>query len=357
LIIEKNFHKDFRLQGKAFNSVNELLLFSKTISFEVAQFLENWFNEKSFIEVKTSGSTGTPKIIQLQKKHMINSAKATGEFFNLFENTTALLCMSVNFIAGKMMLVRALTLGWHIDIVEPSSSPLKHIEKEYDFSAMVPLQVSNSLKNIHKIKKLIVGGGVVSNDLLLKIQLLKIEIFATYGMTETVTHIAIKKLNNLNVISSVVEKSSYKTLPNIKISADARGCLVINAPKICDKKVITNDLVELISETEFNWLGRYDSIINSGGIKLIPEQIEEKLSKIILERFFITGISDAFLGEKLVLIIEGVSNLNLEKKVKQLSSLSKFEKPKEIYFISKFIETPTQKVNRKETLKLLKNIC
>lgn len=116
-------------------------------------------------------------------------------------------------------------------------------------------------------------------------------------------------------------------------------------------------MVELISETGFNWLGRYDSIINSGGIKLIPEQIEEKLSKIILERFFITGISDAFLGEKLVLIIEGVSNLNLEKKVKQLSSLSKFEKPKEIYFISKFIETPTQKVNRKETLKLLKNIC
>ena len=381
MIIENNFHKDFRLQGKAFNSVNELLLFSKTISFEVAQFLENWFNEKFFIEVKTSGSTGTPKIIQLQKMHMINSAKATGEFFNLFENTTALLCMSVTFIAGKMMLVRALTLGWQLDIIEPTSSPLNNISKDYDFSAMVPLQVSNSLKNIHKIKKLIVGGGVVSNDLLLKIQSLKTEIFATYGMTETVTHIAIKKLNNFqnfnsfgvekskNMIPSQAENdvkschaehvsvSHYITLPNIKISTDSRGCLVIDAPKICDKKVITNDLVELISETEFKWLGRYDSIINSGGIKLIPEQIEEKLSKIISERFFITGILDAFLGEKLVLIIEGASNLNLAKKVKQLSSLSKFEKPKEIYFISKFIETPTQKVNRKETLKLLKSIC
>ncbi|SFS70591.1 AMP-binding protein [Lutibacter maritimus] len=357
MIIENNFHKDFRLQGKSFNSVDELLLFSKTISMDVAQFLENWFNESTIIEVKTSGSTGTPKVIQLQKKHMINSAKATGEFFNLFENTTALLCMSVNFIAGKMMLVRALTLGWQLDIIEPTSSPLNIINKEYDFSAMVPLQVSNSLKNIHKIKKLIVGGGVVSNDLLLKIQPLKTEIFATYGMTETVTHIAIKKLNNLNVILGEVDKSSYKTLPNIILSTDDRGCLIIDAPKICDEKILTNDLVELISETEFKWLGRYDSIINSGGIKLIPEQIEEKLSKIIHERFFITGISDAVLGEKLVLIIEGASNLNLTKKVKQLSSLSKFEKPKEIYFISKFIETPTQKINRKETLKLLKNIC
>ena len=145
---ENQFHIKFKLQGKAFNSVDELLLFSKSISIEVGQFLEKWFDKTSFIEVKTSGSTGTPKLIQLQKKHMINSAKATGEFFNLFENTTALLCMSVSFIAGKMMLVRALTLGWHLDIIEPTSSPLKDIEKMYDFSAMVPLQLNNSLKNL-----------------------------------------------------------------------------------------------------------------------------------------------------------------------------------------------------------------
>ena len=380
---ENQFHIKFKLQGKAFNSVDELLLFSKSISIEVGQFLEKWFDKTSFIEVKTSGSTGTPKLIQLQKKHMINSAKATGEFFNLFENTTALLCMSVSFIAGKMMLVRALTLGWHLDIIEPTSSPLKDIEKMYDFSAMVPLQLNNSLKNLHKIKKIIVGGGVVSNDLLYKIQPLKTEMFATYGMTETVTHIAIKKLNNFsNVIASktkqsqfnispnnkipsqaendvksryaeLVSASHYKRLPNIKISVDNRGCLVINAPKICDGIVITNDIIELISETEFKWLGRFDTVINSGGIKLIPEQIEEKLSAIIPQRFFVAGIPDTILGEKLVLIVEGNINAILKQKVKHLSVLSKFEQPKEIFFLSTFIETPTQKINRIETINLL----
>ncbi|MFO7674065.1 MAG: O-succinylbenzoic acid--CoA ligase, partial [Lutibacter sp.] len=160
------FHNAFKLQGKSFNSIEELINFSKEISAEVSDFLRNWFDENSFVEVKTSGSTGNPKIIQLQKIHMIHSAKATGEYFNLPENTTAMLCMSTNYIAGKMMLVRALTLGWHLDIVEPTSNPLKNSDKIYDFSAMVPMQLHNSLADIHKIKKLIVGGGMVSNELL-----------------------------------------------------------------------------------------------------------------------------------------------------------------------------------------------
>ena len=372
---ENQFHIKFRLLGKAFNSVDELLLFSQSISVEVYQFLENWFDESTIIEVKTSGSTGTPKLIQLQKKHMINSAKATGEFFNLFENTTALLCMPVNFIAGKMMLVRALTLGWQLDVVEPSSAPLKNVEKGYDFSAMAPLQVINSLQEIDKIKKLIIGGGVVSKELISKIQHQKTEIFATYGMTETVTHIAIKKLNNFNLIpesknktllqaendfrsrhAELISASHYKTLPNVKISIDSRNCLVIDAPKICDKKIVTNDIVELITATEFKWLGRYDSVINSGGVKLIPEQIEEKLVSVIKERFFVAGIPDAILGEKLVFVVEGIEKKYFFEKVKDIQSLSKYEIPKEIYFVKCFIETETQKINRKETIKLLKNI-
>lgn len=356
--VENPFHIKFRLQGNSFLSIEELLLFSKSISIEVHQFLENWFDRSAIIEVKTSGSTGIPKLIQLQKKHMINSAKATGEFFNLFENTTALLCMPVNFIAGKMMLVRALTLGWQLDIVETSSAPLKNIEKKYDFSAMVPLQVANSLQIIHNIKKLIIGGGIVSNELISKSQYLETEMFATYGMTETVTHIAIKKLNHFgSVISNGVEKSNYKTLPNIKISTDDRGCLVIKAPKISNKIIITNDLVELVSETEFKCLGRYDSIINSGGIKLIPEQIEEKFSEVIIQRFFVAGIPDAILGEKLILIVEGFENDRIIDEIKKIKSLSKFEIPKKIAYLKKFVFTETQKINRIETLKLLKNIC
>ena len=380
MITENKFHKKFKLQENSFNSVEELLLFSKSISVEVHSFLKEWFNKNSYVEVKTSGSTGAPKLIQLQKKNMVNSAKATGDFFELPDNTTALLCMSLNYIAGKMMLVRALTLGWQIDIVAPTSNPLENSKKEYDFSAMVPLQLHNSLNEINRVKKIIVGGGVVSNELLAKIQSITTEVFATYGMTETSTHIAAKKLNNFkNVIEnelkqsvefrnaelvnersrSVVSASHYKTLPTISISIDKRGCLVIKAPKISNEIIITNDLIELISETEFKWLGRYDSIINSGGIKLIPEQIEEKLSEIIKEPFFLAGIPDAVLGEKLVLFVE-FKSLKVEKlksllfqKITELQTLSKYEIPKEIYCIENFFRTPTGKINRTATLKLL----
>lgn len=354
----KQFHSAFKLQGKSFNSKEELIGFSKEISVEVNDFLRNWFDKNSFIEVKTSGSTGNPKIIQLQKAHMINSAKATGEYFNLPENTTALLCMSTNYIAGKMMLVRALTLGWHLDVVEPTSNPLKNSDKNYDFSAMVPMQLHNSLEDIHKIKKLIVGGGKVSNELLSKIQEVKTEIFATYGMTETITHIAVKKLN---VIASRAKKSSYETLPDIKISIDHRGCLVIDAPTISDVKVVTNDLVELISPTEFKWLGRIDNVINSGGVKLIPEQIEEKLAGIIEKQFFFAGKKDEILGEKLILVVEElridkINNLSKEmilSEIKNSKLLTAYEIPKEIYFLEKFMETETNKIDRAKTLELL----
>lgn len=345
------FHKDFKIQGESFNSKDELIDFSKSISEEVHFFLVDWFNDESFVAVKTSGSTGIPKTIKLQKEYMVNSAIATGSFFNLPEKTSALLCMSVNYIAGKMMLVRALTLGWHIDVVEAVSSPLKNLEKCYDFSAMVPIQLNNSLNDIYKIKKLIVGGGVVSSELLKKIQDVKTEIFATYGMTETITHIAVKKLNNCH--SELVEISNYEALPNVTLSKDQRGCLVIRAPKVSNEVIVTNDLIEITSENSFKWLGRFDTIINSGGIKLIPEQIEEKLSKIIKERFFVIGIEDPLLGEKLILVIEGKKNNVILNKVKNLDSLSKFEKPKEIYFLKHFVETPTQKIQRKKTIQLL----
>lgn len=347
------FHKEFKLNENSFESIEELITFSEKISVETNLFLKEWFNNNSFIEVNTSGSTGKPKTIQLQKKHMKQSAMATGLFFNLPEKSKVLLCMPLKFIAGKMMLIRAITLGWHLDIIKPTSYPLKTIENEYDFSAMVPLQLNNSLEKIQKIKKLIVGGGIVSKALISKIQSVKTIVFATYGMTETITHIAIKQLNNFEKTDA--ENNFYKTLPDVFIKVDSRGCLVINAPKISDNEIVTNDLVEIISETKFEWLGRFDNIINSGGIKLIPEQIEKKLSEIIDNRFFVFGLPDDILGEKLVLIIEGRTNENLIKKIKQLNSLSKFEHPKSIFFLSQFIETETQKINRKKTVELLKN--
>ena len=347
-----NFHNEFSLNGKKFNSVQELISYSKTISSSVFSFLVTWFDNHDYVVVQTSGSTGIPKQIRLKKIYMCNSATATGSYFELAEGTNALLCLSTDYIAGKMMLVRALVLGWHVDIVEASSNPLEHIEKVYDFSAMIPLQVYNSYDKLRKVKKLIVGGGTISNDLQQKISGSTTLIFATYGMTETSTHIAIKKLNNYeDVTLSGFERSLYTILPKIQISTDKRGCLVIDAPTRADALVLTNDLVEVVSGSTFKWLGRYDTIINSGGVKLIPEQIEEKLASVIDERFFVGSLPDELLGEKLILVVESKKGNNtMLNSIKNIKTLSKFETPKEIYFIEKFVETETKKINRNMTI-------
>ncbi|OSY88323.1 O-succinylbenzoic acid--CoA ligase [Tenacibaculum holothuriorum] len=363
--MQTSFHKSFKLNGKSFVNKEALLQYSKTINNSIVVFLTDWFNEQDFVVVQTSGSTGKPKPIQIKKEFMKNSALATGDFFNLSENTTALLCLSTDYIAGKMMLVRALVLGWELDIVDPISNPLKDLNKEYDFSAMVPLQLRNSLEELDRIKQLIVGGGVVANDLIEVIQEKKTKIFATYGMTETVTHIAVKKLNHFTLFRVEATKQSlnkkdvykeefYQTLPNVELSQDNRNCLVINAPKVANEQIVTNDVVNLLSETTFEWLGRFDNVINSGGVKLHPEKIEEKLSKVITQRFFVAGVSDTILGEKLILIVEDVNSIEAKKslktKLEKLDKLSKYEIPKEIYFVDQFIETETKKIQRSKTL-------
>jgi O-succinylbenzoic acid--CoA ligase len=248
-----------------------------------------------------------------------------------------------------MMLVRALTLGWDLDVIESTSNPLQEITKEYDFSAMVPLQLRNSISKIDQIKTLIVGGGVVSRELKKAIQTIDTNCYATYGMTETITHIAVKKLNKFSQ-SELESESVYKTLPDVTISKDKRSCLVIRAPKISDENIITNDVIELISKSEFNWKGRLDHVINSGGVKLHPEEIEQKLSNTIYSRFFVAGILDEILGEKCILVIEG-ENYPITKK--HFSKLSRFEIPKAIFFIPKFIETGSGKIQRLKTLDLL----
>jgi O-succinylbenzoic acid--CoA ligase len=349
-----DFHKDFKLNSKAFASVDALLIYAADLSKDTHHFLEDWFSEKEYVIVNTSGSTGAPKAVKLQKAQMQNSAIATGNFFKLKEKTSALLCLPVVYIAGKMMLVRALTLGWHLDVMEADSNPLKENFKAYDFAAMVPLQVENSMDKLSQIKKLIVGGGAVSNALQEKLQYVTTVVFGTYGMTETITHIAVKKLNNFkallqNVYGQSMHKEYYTTLLKTSIYKDERNCLVIKNTTISDTVIFTNDVVRLISDTQFEWLGRFDNVVNSGGIKLYPERIEEKLGSIIKQRFFVAGCQDDTLGEKLVLIVEGVSSVFDFKK----TSISKFEIPKETYFIDHFVETATKKIQRQKTLDLI----
>jgi len=349
-------HSSFKINNTSFTSISfldyikELIVEKEVYLQDIGLFLKEWLDEKEHIIVRTSGSTGIPKKIKLNKKHMRNSALATGEYFDLRENTTALLCLSANYIAGKMMLVRALVLGWDIHLVPPKLNPLLNLENSFDFCAMVPMQVEESLLQLSKIKQLIIGGGVVSPSLNQQLQSVKTNCYATYGMTETITHIAVKKINK--VIESD-HKSLYRILSNVTISQDHRDCLVIDASSVSNEVIITNDIVKLYSLTEFEWMGRFDNVINSGGVKLFPEQIEQKLFKILKERFFVIGVPDEKLGDKLILIVESVGELNLSKLDYKKCQLTKYEVPKDVLLLPKFLETPTGKVLRKQTLELL----
>ncbi|MDT0621332.1 AMP-binding protein [Croceitalea vernalis] len=347
-------HPQFKLNGIAYNETSLLEVSTELVkegnAFEksVGSFLIEWFINSDVVNVTTSGSTGTPKQITLKKKHMVNSALATGSFFNLKSQNTALLCLSADFIAGKMMLVRAMVLGLELDVVEPSSSPLSKATKCYDFCAMVPMQVENSLRNLKQIDTLIIGGAPLSDALSENLQNVETNCFETYGMTETITHVAVKRANRFN---SDRDETYFNTLPNISISKDERGCLVIEAPKISNKTIITNDMVELIDSKRFKWLGRYDTIINSGGVKLIPEQIEKKLNTFIKNRFFVAGIPDDSLGQKVVLVLERTKNRDSIKDEFDFTGiLSKYETPKEIIQVDNFIKTKNGKINREETI-------
>ncbi|MGH2665987.1 AMP-binding protein [Flavobacterium sp.] len=335
---------NFKLNGLSYNK--EYLVQIAHVSIknglefeqDFGNFILDWFDDKSYVEVQTSGTTGKPKIIKVEKQSMVNSAIATGVFFDLKSGDKVFCCLPIKYIAGKMMLVRAFVLGFDMDFVAPSSNPLNQNRNTYDFAAMVPLQVENSLEHLHQIKKLIIGGAQVNPRLEEKLILNPCQSFETYSMTETVTHIAAKR----------VGEKVFTILPNVTISQDERQCLVISAPNLNVKNIVTNDIVAIVSENQFCWLGRYDNVINSGGIKLIPEQIEEKLSYKITNRFFVCGLPDERLGQKLILIIEG-SPYNLEDSV--FSELSKYEKPKAVYFMSKFAETETGKIKRNEIMK------
>lgn len=316
---------------------------------ELGGFLLNWLDEKDYVIVLTSGSTGKPKKLKIKKQAMVNSAIATGDFFELKPGSKVLHCLPSNFIAGKMMIVRAIVLGLEVDMVEPSALPHIDYEKDYDFCAFTPMQLKNFAKYLKSIKTVIVGGGRVSNSIIESVKDIKPLVYETYGMTETVSHIAVKKLNNFKGSESVFT-SYFKTLPEIAVSQDDRGCLVINAPSISDNEIITNDLVKIYSKTSFEWLGRIDNVINSGGIKLYPEQIEAKLQNKIDNRFFIASEPDETLGEKAILILENLEN-NLDVSV--FDDLGSYEKPKTVYTLSKFMETASGKVHRKKTLEML----
>lgn len=344
--LNKQHYTNALLRQVAYNYIKE----GEPYEALIGDFILDWLKPSAYLEVQTSGSTGKPKKIRLKKQHMINSALATGKFFELPAGSTALLCLPCSYIAGKMMLVRAITLGWELDLIPPSASPLDQVFKTYNFCAMTPFQLDNSLGRLHLIDKLIVGGGAVAHKLQGRVQGLNTKVYETFGMTETVSHIAAKRLNPKNQDKLNVP---FKVLPGIRVSSDNRNCLVIEAPMLTSDTIVTNDVVEIVTYKKFYWKGRYDNVVNSGGVKLFPEEIERKLSHIIDRRFFVTGIPDEALGEKLVLFVEADFSeellAKLENDIRELETLDKYEIPKKIYLIQKFEETPNGKIHRENT--------
>lgn len=324
------------------------------------QFVFAWLNEaKDTITIKTSGSTGKPKSIRVKKQQMVNSALMTGRFLNLKEKDSVLLCLSSEYIAGKMMIVRAFVLGLDLHVVPQSSNPTEYIPKKSHFTiaSVVPTQLHKLEKEelwqeLNRFDMLLVGGAPITDEIEQKMQSLKTTIYLTYGMTETVSHIAMRQLNG--------EKASeyFRVLDGVEIDLDKKSCLTVYAPQLNEQKLKTNDICELNQKNlqQFKFIGRFDNVINSGGVKLIPEILERKLASLIIRSdFFFAGLPDERLGEQLVLFIENEDHVASESlfmlKFDMLFRLVKYEIPKEIIFISKFERTPTNKIRRKATVK------
>ncbi|WP_144281150.1 acyl-CoA synthetase family protein [Chryseobacterium echinoideorum] len=330
------------------NQLNPENKFEKKIIF----FLEEWLSDSEKVKIQTSGSTGIPKIFEIEKNRMISSAKMTCDFLNLKKENSALLCLPIEYISGKMMIARSFERKLMLTIKEPSLNPLLDINDFIDFCAMTPLQVENSLNRIQWIKNLIIGGASVSESLKKKIFQILLKsnssnrIFETYGMSETLSHIALKQIYP-------VQEEFFTILDGVKISTDERKCLTIAAPKLNPEVLQTNDIVELISEKQFIFLGRYDNVINSGGVKIFPEELENLVKKNIDRDLIFIGKPDEKLGEKLVLVIEGNTDNEINHHLSQINYESKFHSPKEILFLEKFPRSENGKVLRREVLKLI----
>lgn len=306
-------------------------------------FLDEWNNDSPLIMVHTSGSTGVPKQWAVRKDQMRASACMTCMALDLHRGDSALLCLSTDYIGGKMMVVRS--LEWNMQLIErrPSGHPLRDVDQQIDFAAMVPLQVYNSLskplerERLAAIGTLIIGGGAIDAELEAEIRKLPGKIFSTYGMTETLSHIALRRLNGPTA------SQRYVPFESVNLSLSQDQTLVIDAPKVCDTTLITNDIAELAVDGSFVILGRKDTIINTGGIKIQIEQVEEKLRPFIVGRFAITSVPNERLGEEVTLLLEKDAKYD----ERGLGILSRFECPRRIYRISRIPLTGNGKIDRK----------
>ena len=341
---------------------------------KVLIFKHLWESGQENFTIQTSGSTGTPKQITLTRKQLVASAKMTAKAFDLQAGDTAFCCLNIEYIAGMMMLIRAFEVGMNLIVVEPSANPFLGIEKHLyllstnrgrNFFAFVPLQIQTILEQTPKFveilnsaKVIIIGGASVNESIIEKIQKIYRPVYATYGMTETITHIAIKRLNGS------AKDDFFNTLAGVYIKLNEDSCLMIKSKSVGNQWITTNDVAEIINESSFVLHGRIDNVINSGGVKIQLEKIE-KVGEGILEkmqlvgRYFVFSLPDEKLGERMIFVLEKTNEKELASKVDATKVdilrafkeiLPKFEVPKEVFFVEKIVETPTGKIDKIKTI-------
>lgn len=322
----------------------------------VIDLCRKWTRGDEHFEVSTSGSTGVPKVITFHRDQMRMSARLTAEALALRPGMNALLCLDPNFIAGKMMVIRCLVIGMDLIVINPVANPLDHLPSEsgtIDFAAMVPLQVATATASprsseLNKFVKIIIGGARVDAALQAQLAGFDTEFYSTFGMTETISHVALRRLNGTG------QTDHMQALPGVRFSVDDRDCLVIQA-QFHEQPLVTNDVVELIDDQGFKWLGRFDNVINSGGIKVMPETLEPAIQIVLKElnidsSFFVCGDNHPLLGQEVVLVLEG----RIADEGMLLSTLKerlpKYSSPRRVLYADKFLFTSTGKIKRDETV-------
>ena len=339
-------------------------------------FIDEWNNDSAYVEVKTSGSTGEPKRMLVEKRRMLNSARITCDFLGLKPGDTALLCMSTDYIAGKMMVVRSIERGLKLIEVPPCGHPLNNVQwsapdllackarmvrsssaglqgknGQLAFAAMVPMQVYNSLQvpeekeRLMAIRHLIIGGGAIDEAMEVELRTFPHAVWSTYGMTETLSHIALRR------ISGPEASEWYMPFPTVKLSTTDEGCLVIDAPEVCAQTLTTNDIVELKSDGRFRIRGRKDNVICSGGIKIQIEEVEQILKKYMRVPYIISKRKDEKFGEIVVLLTEGDT---AEAQTICQQVLPKYHQPKVYLHVNQIPLTETGKPARKRAEELAK---
>jgi O-succinylbenzoic acid--CoA ligase len=315
---------------------------------ELERLLERWHDSKPYFVVSTSGSTGDPKPINIEKKYMLASAKATLRFLQIPEKSAALLCLPLDKVGGIMMVIRAIVGDLDLVPIDPSFAPgsLEKNDLEFSLGAMVPMQAVKHRHNLNRINNLILGGGPISSEAEELFMTLPNQIWHSYGMTETISHVALRKIGSNN--------SYFKALPGVHFSVNDDHCLKIEAPYIGLRGLQTKDVVALKGPGEFIWKGRLDNVVLSGGLKLYPEQLESKVQ--FAKPFFFFGMDHPKLGQQLALALEQDQALDQGQLDSINKQLSPFERPKKWFHIKKIERTANGKIQRKATIaKLFRN--